>query len=620
MCGILGISSRSQSLSELENTVKKGTDVLFHRGPDNSSCYTINNVCMAHTRLSILDTSESGNQPFYTDKFVLSYNGEIYNYKELYRDLLTNKAELKSTSDTEVLFLILTHLGVQKTIKMFQGMFAFSFYSAEEGALYLCRDKLGIKPLYWIQKGDELFWASEVKALREMTAIEVDHIRTMNSAVSAPEEKNNNTLFKDVFQVPPGSYLKYKPGERPEIIRYYSLIDDVDEDYYSELNGLNFKEVRNHLTELLSHSVKSMLMSDVPVGSFVSGGLDSSIITAIAKGFNSGIKLFSSDVGGEYSEVRYAKLLAKETSSEISVSEYNLQAFIDDLAEITFHYETPVVTHANSLPFARLADLASKEGVKPVLTGEGSDELFMGYAHPIFQNFKSMLLFPHNVLQKMYSLIPRVGKQLFPLDPRVMLTDIMNTNVHTYMAEVRSAFHFLPRNLIDNHIGMIHLLKYHLHGLLHRNDRMGMKYSIESRFPFLDEKMIKFGINLPQKWKIKFSLSYHDSYHPFVVDKYILRANASEIMPKKLAFRAKRGFPTKGITDVRVGRNYFDNGYIEEIARLDNKGKEWLFKMNKGFLSKLILIDIFGRLFHMNQSPDYVRSHLNQFLSCDSSN
>ncbi len=620
MCGIIGIASKNQSLAELSDTVKKGAAILEHRGPDNSSHHIMDSICMAHARLSILDTSELGNQPFHTDRFVLSYNGEIYNYQELYRNFLSNKTDLKSTSDTEVLFLLLTRLGVSKTIKMLHGMFAFSFYSSEEKTLYLCRDKLGIKPLYWTKKGDELFWASEVKALREMTTIEVDHVRAMYSAISAPEMTNHNSLFKDVVQVPPGCYLKYKLGEKPEIIKYYDLTDDVDEDYYSELNRLNFDQMRDHLTDLLSNSIQSMLMSDVPVGSFVSGGLDSSIITVIAKEFNSGLRLFSSDVGGKHSEVQFAKQIAKEISSDISISEFNLQNLIDDLAGITFHYETPVITHPNSLPFAKLAGLASSAGVKPVLTGEGSDELFFGYPHTIFQNFKKKLLIPNEMLRKMYFMLPRIGKQLFPTDTRAMLHGIMETDVKISRDNARRAFDFLPTKLVDNQVTVMHFLRYHLHGLLHRNDRMGMKHSIESRFPFLDEKVVKFGINLPHKWKVKYSLNYHDSYHPFIVDKYILRAKAAEVMSKKLAYRAKRGFPTKGITDTTIDRRFFDGGYIEEIARIDRNGKDQLFKLNKQFFGKLVLIDIFGRLFHFNQSPEYVKGHLNKYLSSSNNN
>ena len=618
MCGIAGIISKKQSNLELEYSIKRAMDILKHRGPDNSAYHIMDSVCMGHTRLSIIDTSESGNQPFYNKRFLLSYNGEIYNYKLLQNIFLKGKVKFKSTSDTEVLFWLLVHTGVDKTLNLLKGMFAFSFYSAEDQTVYLCRDRLGIKPLYWIKKGNELFWASEVKALSRMTTIEVDHLRTMYSVSMQPEVSNCNTLFKNVRLVPPGCYLKYKIGGQPKIIKYYDLNQDVDKNYYFKLERLNFDEIKNHFTKLLNDSIQSMLMSDVPIGSFVSGGLDSSLITVIAKELNADLKLFSSDTTGKYSEIQYAKLLANETSSKISISKYDMESFINDLSEATFHYETPVITHQNSLPFAKLAGLARSEGVKPVLTGEGSDELFFGYPHAIFQNIKKYLLIPQEILKKLYFLVPRLGNQLFPsMDSRALLQNIMETDVRAFRKEAEESFKFLPNKSIDHQVTTMHFLKFHLHGLLHRNDRMGMIHSIESRFPFLDENIIKFGINLPYKWKVKYSFRFHDSYHPFIVDKYILREKAAEVLSKKLAYRSKRGFPIGGILDVRIDKNYFNNGYVEEIMRIDKRGIESLFNLDEYFVGKLVLIDIFGRLFHLNQKPEFVKGHLNRYLSSD---
>ncbi len=281
MCGIVGAYSGQQPIEELESLIAKAVNVLAHRGPDFSSFRTMNNICMGHSRLSIIDTSESGHQPFYNDRSLLSFNGEIYNYKLLQNSFLSDTQKLKSTSDTEVLFLLLSHLGVEKTLAALNGMFAFSYYSTQDQALYLCRDRYGIKPLYWIQRNDKLFWASEIKALREMTTIEVDHLRAMNSIAMPPEMSCSSTLFRDVNQVPPGSYLKLQPDGKPEIIKYYDLTDDVDRDYYNELDMLDFANIKKHFTGLMSDSIQSMLMSDVPVGSFVSGGLDSSLIPSI---------------------------------------------------------------------------------------------------------------------------------------------------------------------------------------------------------------------------------------------------------------------------------------------------------------------------------------------------
>ena len=278
--------------------------------------------------------------------------------------------------------------------------------------------------------------------------------------------------------------------------------------------------------------------------------------------------------------------------------------------------EVPLATHINSLPLSRVALLANENNIKPVLTGEGADELFLGYPYAILDKYRGLLLAPFNFLKAIYGIVPRLKNILFPdssITPRFIIEELLIRNKkEEFSNELKDSYSFLKMDEMSLTIKTGMDLNFHLSTLLHRNDRMGMMHSIESRFPFLDEDLIKLGLNLPVKWKIKYGLTYYDKYHPFIKDKFILRHIVKFKLPKNISNAPKRGFPINIKDRLRFKSSLFNNGYLSELLSLSKKESERLLSMNNHYLLKLVTIEIFGRLFSLNFSVDETKEFLSK--------
>jgi len=614
MCGIAGAFS-AKADNAMEQAVEAMGRAQHHRGPDNSSLWANDRVAVAHNRLSIIDLSTAGNQPFRDERYVLAYNGEIYNYQELRRELLAKGSTFSSTSDTAVLFEHLVQFGVHETLKSIRGMFAFSWYDSLEKTLYLCRDRFGIKPLAWTISGTTLYWASEVKALAAATKVKPDPVKTLFAATSAGDCSGEYTVFRDVRQVAPGSYLACKPGRAPEVVHYYSIVDDIDEGYYRELDKMRQKDIQEVFAKLLEQSVERMLMSDVPMGAFVSGGVDSSLIAAIAADRHPDINLFTANVVGVHSEFEDAKLLSRTLGKPLSDARFTADMMLQEWAKTTYHYECPIVTHTNAIPLAAVAKCAHAHGVKPVLTGEGSDELFMGYPKLLAERYRRVASAPVDALKACYGVIPPLRKYLFPKQAASNLS-VLGGVVRGFEGplirdECHEAYSFLPAKAIAEHCRTIMMIRGGLLALLHRNDRMGMQNSVESRFPYLDEDIVRFGINLPVKWKMANTRRFYNWKHPFLIDKAVVRRDAQSRLPAALALKKKEGFPMYGHKNVRVKEGYFQDGYFAQLVGLTRKAeKHFIEKADPYHVAKMVSVDVFGRLFSFSESQTSVTERL----------
>lgn len=614
MCGIAGIYKLDGSRVPAGMLNEMG-QCTVHRGPDNFGMVNYDSLGMAHNRLSFLDLSESANQPFENGKFALAYNGEIYNFAQI-RERLVNKhgIEFKTTSDTEVLFYSLIHDGIEKCLKQIQGMFAFAFYDREKNQLYLARDRYGIKPLYYYQTGETFYWASEIKAIAAILDLKPDPTRTLFSLNGIAERSSEYTLFQGVCSVKPGSYIAISPGGRKESV-YYELLDDVDESYYKELNNQPTETVLDTFERLFTESIQRMLISDVPMGAFVSGGIDSSFISAVATQNYADLKLFTANVVGKYSEYEDAKTLAAHINQELYEYKFEPEMMLRDWAEATYFYECPIIVHANSLPFFNTAKMARDAKVKAVLTGEGADELFLGYPKLLTRRYNSLATFPVDVVKSFYKFVPGLKDYLFPSSEKTPLK-FLNSLVQNFELEReaekgRDKLGFLNKAAREEQYLSLNMMKGHLLTLLHRNDRMGMMASIEARFPFLDENLVKFAINLPSKYKIGRSARFNNYKHPFLIDKWIVRKVAEKYLPKRIYEKNKLGFSMHGLKNVRLKKEFFSNGWVAETLGLGREIQNFILeKQDPYFIGKLASVEIFGRLYAYRQDKETVKNFI----------
>lgn len=621
MCGIGGVLLLPGQLAE-EAPLRAMTSILQHRGPDANGVCLYRHFGCAHTRLSIVDLSSAGNQPFENDRYVLAYNGEIYNHIALRQELQQKGLQFQGSSDTATLFALLQVWGVEQTLRKCRGMFAFSFYDKADDVLYLCRDRFGIKPLVWKINGAGVFWASEAKALRCVTPLVPDPVRTLHSVASIGDHSAEYTVFKDVSQVPPGNYIVFKPGLAPIVKEYYSLPGQVSETVYRDLEKRSDVELTEMFLGHLKRSVGGMLMSDAPVGVFASGGIDSSAVAVLASPLLSDLKLFSADVIGPYSEIEDARQLANFIGRNLNIAPFEPNRMISDWARCTYHYEVPIVTHTNALPMAAVAALARAKNVKCVLTGEGSDELFYGYPRLLIARFKPLASFPLKLLQSAYALFPHLKRLAFGDNDSI--NDFIGLLAQgferqRYRATAIAAYDFLPPKQRAEHYLTIQMFREHLLSLLHRNDRMGMIASIEARFPFLDEDLVRFGLNLPVKSKLKRTHRFHNWKHPFLEDKGIVREGVAGLLPKRLAKKPKLGFPMYGHKFVSVSPGFFRDGYVAELLGIHASTEDYLIKNQPSyFVAKLASVEVFGRLYALGHSNEQVTEHLARWVKIKS--
>jgi asparagine synthase (glutamine-hydrolysing) len=598
-------------------------EAIAHRGPDNTGIFASECLGFAHTRLSIVDLSSAGNQPYRDERYVLTFNGEIYNHLSLRPALREKGVDLPAgSSDTSTLFHYLIHFGVERTLRDIRGMYAFTFVDLTKKEVFLCRDRYGIKPLYWTFRDRSLYWGSEIKAIQAVVPVTVNAMRTFFAAVAGTENSVYLTPFDNVFNVRPGCYLACRPGVEPVSHEYYRLADEVDERLYRELDGISRSEAVERFDSVFSGAVKSMLMGDAPMGCFVSGGIDSSLVSTLAMENYKSLSLFTANILGKYSEFADAQALSESLRQPLYDVPFQPPMLLEGWSRATWHSEIPLVAHVNSIPFSYVACLARERGVKAVLTGEGSDELFLGYPKLLARRWKPIASMPLKILTSIYGVIPKLKTYVFPNSGQSVETFLFHL-VRQFErefidGEAESTYSFLSPKQAQEHYLTIQMFRSSLHSLLHRNDRMGMLGCIESRFPFLDEEVVRFAVNLPVKFKIGRTFQFRNVKHPFAVDKWIVREAARRRLPKRLVDKPKLGFPLYGHQHLRVQKGFFRGGFVEEALGMTGQMEEHLLTArNPYFVGKLVSIEVFGRLFALGLSQDSVTSHLQRLTRLD---
>ncbi|TAD91790.1 MAG: asparagine synthase (glutamine-hydrolyzing) [Bacteroidetes bacterium] len=618
MCGIAGYYAKNQEIAE--PLVRKMSATMQHRGPDNMSFYSHQNVGLGHNRLSLIDLDVRSNQPFQNDLFALVYNGEIYNFIQLKQLLEKEGQQFVTTSDTEVLFVALQHWGIEKTLPLLEGMFAFGWLNKSTLELCVARDKLGIKPLFYCKEPRGFAFASELKAL--LAAVEyqqLHQVRTMLLPLRSIENSPHYTPFEHIFQLKPGHWLSIDLNLNVQERAFFHPRQYVDEAYFKELDGQSTADIVNRADALMNLSVQGMLVADASIGAFVSGGIDSSLISAIASKYKK-VQLYTANIKGKFSEFEFAQQLAKHVNAPLKQYDFEPQMFLPQLAKATWHYEAPLVVHPNSVPFGNVAKLAFGAQEKAVLTGEGSDELFLGYPGTAFYRYAKYLMWPYTGIKNLYKRIPGLTRYI-SIDKGNPVSDVINqmNGFEKKEAEAlnRAAFGFVAdANQRREQTMTLDMLQTHLHSLLWRNDRIGMMHSIESRFPFLDDNLVRFGINLPVKFKLMKNNSFYNMKHPFVLDKGVVRKVAERYLPDALVNKKKQGFPVYGLGNCKFELEFFKDGFWQDFTGMSQQNLAFMMQ-NSGnaFVAKLAAAEIWGQLF-VRQTPYHlVQEKINQHAS-----
>jgi len=594
MCGIAGIYNLSgKPKAESEKLVRQMTDSIAHRGPDDEGFFIDDKIALGHRRLSILDLSEAGHQPMFSqDKnLVIVFNGEIYNYKEIAEELKTEGYQFKSGSDTEVILASYDKWG-KGCLEKFNGMWAFAIYNIKNSTLFCARDRLGVKPFYYYKDENAFIFASEIKAILEYQDVK----KTPNDQIIYDflahgfSDHTEETFFKGIKQLLPGHYLEIQ-NWKLEISQYW----DLDPDKKLELTD---QQAINNFKELFEDSIKLRLRADVAVGSCLSGGLDSSSIVATAnnllrqdkssaKSLGERQKTFSSVYEREEfkkaNEKQYIDKVIQQTEVEPHFIEPNPLNLWQNLQELAWSQDEPFGSTSIYAQW-NVFKLAKENKIKVMLDGQGADEMMAGYLG-IFGTYLYELFRQGN-----WGMMFREIREFRAKHPDISLATIgRNFGFTMSQALPKSIFEwffkktrntkFLDEKFVEKNYHAFKLPGYYknllkdysywsvknvsLPSLLHWEDRNSMIHSIESRVPFLDYRLVEYIFALPDNQIIRDG-----------VTKYILREAMRDLLPEEIYNRQdKVGFATPE----EIWFKKYVRSQLEEIINSDS------FKSRKYF-------------------------------------
>ncbi len=570
MCGIIGFIDQKK-ISEKKEIIKKMADRIHHRGPDGEGYFTDKYIALGHKRLAILDL-KGGEQPIFNEdkSRVIIFNGEIYNYEELKEDLEKKGHKFKTKTDTEVIL----HGYEQYKEKLFQklrGMFSFVIYDKKTQELIGARDHFGIKPFYYYKTKECFMFASEIKAFLDHPDFQKEvNKKALKMYLIFQYSIHEETFFKNVYKLKPGHYFKYKNGKM-KIAKYF----EID---YSKTNN-TYENYKKELQEVLEESINyHKTTSDVEVGSYLSGGVDSSYVVSIAKPN----KTFSVgfDMPG-FDETEYSSELSKRLNVKNEKKKITSDEFFNILPKIMYHTDEP---HANlsTVPLYFLSELASKQ-VKVVLSGEGSDEMFAGYNEyyepTLLKIYTKLPLFFRKSLRKLVSPFPHFpgqntikmygqpfyeryighGSILSEKEANAMLIPELRDNetigdiIKPYYNQVKDCDDITKKMFIDMYFWLPQ-------DILLKADKMTMANSVELRVPLLDKELFDYARKIPTKHLIKNKAT-----------KKVFRDIANLSIPDDWANRRKLGFPvpfSKWLKEEKyynLVKEYFNKEYVKEF-------------------------------------------------------
>ena len=571
MCGIAGLVDLKRQLdgNELALQAKRMADSLYHRGPDTGGQWTDapSGIALAFRRLAIIDLTPSGHQPMVsTDgRFAIVYNGEVYNYQELRQQLLDDGCQFRGTSDTEVILEAFGHWGVEATVKHLIGMFAIALWDCEERRLWLIRDRMGIKPLYFGTVGDRFLFASELKALRAVDGwqaeIDRDAIAGFLRFNYIPSPRS---IYKNVFKLPPGSLLSLRPGKDPVVERYWTMADVIRQERTEVTDDWAVGAAEG----LMRDAIRRRMVADVPLGALLSGGVDSTTVAALMQAESpKPIRTFT--VGFEnaaYDEAEDARAVAAHIGSDHTELYLSANRARDLIPQLPDWYDEPFAD-SSALPTRLVSQLARKD-VTVALSGDGGDEVFFGYnryiaAEDAWRRMSGMSGWRRRLFAAAAeSLSVGAWDRLAGMIPAERRPRMLGDKMHKLAAVFRQPDeNSIYRRLVSQwpdpavfitegeesigemwrtaeqlgdfaeRMAYLDTVTYLPDDILTKVDRASMSVSLEVRVPLIDHRLVEFAWTLPKRMRIRGSTT-----------KWLLRQVCYRHVPQALIDRPKMGF------------------------------------------------------------------------------
>lgn len=572
MCGITGIYSLNK-MNDIETRISAMNDSIIHRGPDAGGFYIEDKIALGHRRLSIIDTNENANQPMHTNSknLTIVFNGEIYNFKEIRKEL---NYSFNTSSDTEVILAAVEEMGLKWFLDKANGMFAMAIFDKNNNKLYLIRDRLGIKPLYYYHDNEKLIFSSEIKAILSSGLVDAEFNEpAIDEYLGNRYIRTPFTFFKNIYQLHEGSFIEVDDLIAFKEYSYWDIPNEFnfDNEYDENLIADNFEK------ELIK-AIKYRLISDVPLGTYLSGGVDSSLITAITSK-NKKEELNTYTIGfPELNEFEYSRLIAEKCNTSHHEILMEKEDYVNNWQELIRFKDAPLGV-PNEIPLAMMSRKL-KEKITVVLSGEGADELMGGYGRIFrlpfdFENHDNESFSFYENLIMNYEYVPRKMRDEF----------VNTSKEYRIIFDDKISRDFEGKSNEENIFRFFH--KYHVKGLLQRVDVTTMQTSVEARVPFLDHNLIEFvysriPYNLKLKWKSREAMmnakKTKSNYYSEVLDtpKYLLRKVSLKHIPESIVYRKKVGFPVP-LTE------WFNN--LEKLARELLTDASWL---NEGVVDELL--------------------------------
>lgn len=541
MCGIAGFMGQVENRADV---IRNMTEVITHRGPDSDGFFTDDNISMGFRRLSIIDLG-AGHQPIYNEdkSLVLTFNGEIYNYKDLRKELIAKGHKFYTDTDSEVLVHGFEEWKEDMLPKL-RGMFGFAIYNTKDNSLFIARDFFGIKPMHYTQIGNDFVYASEIKSILEYPKFEKKFNRkALDSYLSFQYAVPPETFFEGVYCLMPGHYLWYKDGE-VETTRYFEARFNPDEEMTEE-------EAVDRIEKVFENSVNAHKIADVEVGCFLSSGVDSSYVStyfADQKTFTVGF-----DFGEKYNEISWAKNLSEKIGVEHHTHLISSEEFWDAVPTVQYHMDQPLAD-PSCIALYFVSRLASHY-VKVVLSGEGADELFGGYTcyndPRVFKIYQTIV--PHCIRKAIRAICRKLpdikGRDYliracdkleeryignaFMYDYKQKQELLKDPSIATRPQDLTRKYYYRCRKYDDvTKMQYLDINMWMVGDILLKADRMSMANSLELRVPFLDKEVFKVASSLPSKLRC----NKHNT-------KYAMRKAAVRHMPEATAEKEKLGFP-----------------------------------------------------------------------------